>query len=257
MQLSASHMMVSRASSGVEHEVVATVSGTEESVHYSVSALRRFTIEAELTGDLDELEPSLLSRGSTYDLNVRLVAPDGTSLSGIPFRLKNVGMSLSSLLISIEGIDEEIESSVEGHDFVIKLRDDYQYTTFVGDISLVLEMVSPYPITWRADYKIGIIMVGHAVVKVPNSNFLRYYLYCRIDRTTRRRYGLIGAERMTVVRDDADSAWRFDGTIWWAELPGYGLNATLSFQTPEEAGRYHSLRASFRNGYVLYQSYSP
>jgi hypothetical protein len=232
------------------HTVVAKLSGLEERVEYSINAIRPFTFKVELLGDLDEIDPLLLSRGSIYTLNVKLCNSDGSSVTGVFFKLKNIGRSLDLLNISIEDIDREIESSAGGHDFVVTLKDNYQYDTYIGDLSLALETAAP--ISWSGSYKVGLILLVYREVRFPNSSF-RSFLYFRMDRK-RQRLGRIGTHRLRVSA--VDGSWSGEEKVEWGEIQSVGQTYMLSFYTSSEAAKYTLHRGVFENGYIVYQEFT-
>lgn len=134
------------------HVVTAVIEGQDDAVEFLIMAYPWVQFAVELSGPWGANERSLLSRGSSYLLNVKLVGTSGQPVDGIEFSLRNTGASLGILGISIPDLDKVLRSSEEGHNFLIKPR--HLESPYSAMLQLRLESRSAI---WEGEYKVGFV----------------------------------------------------------------------------------------------------
>ena len=133
-----------------DHIVIARIYGGQESAEFSVASFTRCDFVVSLKGLQHPAESRLLSRGSSYVLNVRVVNEDGLDDEGVKFALKSTGVEPALEGVIIDGLDEDLVSISGGVDILIDVEGGSR-----ADIGLILQGDAITPLS--LNYYIGSI----------------------------------------------------------------------------------------------------
>lgn len=183
--------------------VTATIAGQEDEVEFVVKVYPRVRFAVELLGPWGARERGLLSRGSNYSLNVKLIDDDERPVEGVEFTLDSLGVDLEIVSVVIPNLGGRFESSIEGVEIPISLPDSRLETTLkTGFFQLGLKCKS---VVWTSSYKVGMAL-----------DYLRNYMdgknliveYQRVDGEVDVYYDVY-----LPVNAETSGRWRGSGVI--------------------------------------------
>ncbi|MDO7899428.1 Tc toxin subunit A [Pseudomonas citrulli] len=191
-------------------KVSATVAGTDMKVEFAVSIVPYFVVEVSLRGDdIYDRAPDFLSRFSNYIIHVDVTDGAGVPIVGVPLKLKNLGVGLDILRVSIENLDKVVYSTSEGIDFPVSLPGSSSHYIYLGELSLSLDIGRRS--TWKGKYRVGLIYwVGTFLVR---NNKLQASYQVRSDGLLLFNDNFLGLADVDIVGAIAETGWQASGKL--------------------------------------------
>ncbi|NWD75553.1 hypothetical protein HX890_15670 [Pseudomonas gingeri] len=231
--------------------VTATIAGQEDTVDFPIRVVDVASFAVTLSGAWGANEHKLLSRGSDYSLNVKLLSSSGQIVSGVGLSLGNVGTSLEILSVVIPDVDKVVESSTAGVDFLIRVSLTPTGNLQGGDLQLKLSCGA---LAWTALYKIGMAF------EFDEYNVVNDFLWIYFKRVD----GVVGARYISgpaPILASASKGWSGSGSMISDDEPGLPGRRSAFFLPKFESSQLGRQTCTFEEsgnaaGSVIVRSHS-